>query len=267
MGMNTTIRKISVDGPVAGYDYNPETGIFKVAVHSNAKDGAIIEICMVVANTFWLRQKKVVLADCCWKTYVDCDICDDEATFVITDINGVAIDDYNFGAGSCVTVEDINGCSLKLRDPNEQPQRPPYTWEIVSADDGITKWHWYNLAGPQEGETNDYDEVIKIYNENGTCGSAVIRVTDICGDYTEGTLRADNGVWSLVLDIGDTDGSHVSECIINGQKYVDDWCTDPPGPVTCEENCGGGPYAEHCAPKIGAYCWVEGYLLYDWVCE
>jgi len=131
---------------------------------------------------------------------------------------------------------------------------PPFTW---AADRGLT-------FDNGEYEVKTTGRAARVHLPADPCGSYQVTIRDICGQETEGIVRADAGEWQLIEDtLQDTDWN--VSCVEGGMKYVDDWCT-----AVCEENCGGTG-TDYCSdPNSGGApdpCRVEGNQVWQWGCE
>jgi len=161
---------------------------------------------------------------------------------------------------------------------------PPFNWNVSG-----TGFHFYGVAGPTTGETEEELEIITLYADNNACGTATITVTDSCGDTSTAYIRCTTGKWtristefcSQMID-GSTPGQcckQTSEVIVGKYRYRDSWMG---GPYPCRITGGGsGVYcskwsyttdkSDKCCYYVGFYpcfptTWLGHHTLDEWVC-
>ena len=136
---------------------------------------------------------------------------------------------------------------------------PPYNLSVSG-----TGFHFSNIAGPITGETDDDLKTIELWADDTACGSALVTVTDACGEQATISVREpNNGGWYLVES---EQCSHWERgwcafctCVdtfeIGGYMYENVWIGDKACQMT-EESCG--PYGGG-EDLRGNACWVVGY--------
>jgi hypothetical protein len=79
-----------------------------------------------------------------------------------------------------------------------------YTWNISGSG-----FHFHNASGPTIARTEADSERVEVWADSTACGSAIITVTDKCGEEATSSARQpNNGKWFLIEDItcGTLDG-------------------------------------------------------------
>jgi len=75
---------------------------------------------------------------------------------------------------------------------------PPYEWEIeVGGENGF---HFNSSSGPHNETTESDLQVLELWADADACGSAIIKVTDRCGEVERTSVREpDHGHWETCI--------------------------------------------------------------------
>jgi hypothetical protein len=139
---------------------------------------------------------------------------------------------------------------------------PTYTWTING-----NGFYFYDTSGPTTASTGADSERIEIWADSAACGSAIITVTDKCGEkVTSSARQPNNGKWVLIEEItcGTVDSQPGSGncnsdyyCTEGAYRYLDSWVAGTNMGTRWHPigNCTKYP----CTPYDRNYCYDPGY--------
>ena len=136
---------------------------------------------------------------------------------------------------------------------------PPYRWSL-----GGTGFHFGDVSGPTAAQTNADMDTIELWADETACGSALVTVTDACGEQAAISVREpSNGGWYLVeseqCSHWERDWCCFCYCTdtfeMGAYRYENVWIGDKACQMT-EESCGPYPGGEDLR---GNACYVVGF--------